>query len=275
MEIPVPGEVKRMGNLFSLEGKILYLPIHMVRTRPDRRERNTARLQELAASIGEVGILQPLTVRKNGEQYVIVSGVRRYQAARMAGLGEVPCILLNVNEADAELITLTENLQREDLHYFQEAEYLSDYLVKSGLTQGEAAGKLGRSQSALANKLRLLQHAPAVREKLREYELTERHARELLRVRGTQARLAVLEEIAEKGLNVSQTCRYIDCYLRNHGEDVNSRIRSRETRLFLDRIRQDTQALLQSGIRTDVTRQDNPEEIILTVTIHQQEPAQV
>ena len=181
-----------MAYGISPEGRVLYLPVHLLHLGQAGRGKPTALLQELAASIGEVGILQPLTVRKNGEGYLVVSGNRRLMAAKMAGLGEVPCLLLSVDPVDAELIALTENLQREDLRYFQEAEYLQAYLMHSGLTQAQAAKRLGRSQSAIANKLRLLQHTPKVRAALMEHNLSERHARELLRVHGEDQRLEVI-----------------------------------------------------------------------------------
>ena len=155
-----------MAYSISSEGRVLYLPVHLLHPGQTGRGKPTALLQELAASIRELGILQPLTVRKTGDSYQVVSGNRRLMAAKMAGLGEVPCLITRADGADAELIALTENLQREDLGYFQEAEYLQAYLAHSGLTQAQAAKKLGRSQSAIANKLRLLQHSPKVRQAL-------------------------------------------------------------------------------------------------------------
>lgn len=245
-------------------GRILYLPLRQVLPSQQSRSRTTVQLQELAASIAQVGILQPLTVRKQGGQYVVVSGNRRLMAARIAGLGEVPCILLSVDEADAELIALTENLQREDLHYFDEAECLQQFMSRSGLTQSQAAKKLGRSQSALANKLRLLNHSPRVRQALRDRQLSERHARELLRVCGEDQRLRVISDVADKRLSVAQTERYIDNLLKNGLPD---KFRRRDTRLFLERLSRDADHLRRSGVETDLKRQDESGEIVLTVRI--------
>ncbi len=252
---------------YQMNGKILYLPLRMVQPGAVGRQRPTAALQELAASIQQVGILQPLTVRKSGNQYVVVSGNRRLSAARMAGLGEVPCLLLDLAQQDAELISLTENLQREDLHYFDEAELLQQYLRHSGLTQSQAAKKLGRSQPAVANKLRLLQHSPRLRQALRESGLSERHARELLRVQGEQPRLKVLSEITERRLSVSQTERYIDAYLSNSTPSAQERLRRRDTRLFLERVTRDAASLKGSGVAADLCRQEDSGEIVLTVRI--------
>lgn len=254
-------------------GKILYLPLRLVQPGATTRQRATASLQELAASIRQVGLLQPLTVRKSGGQYVVVSGNRRLMAARMAGLGEVPCLLMDLEPQDAELIGLTENLQREDLHYFDEAELLQQYLTHSGLTQSQAARRLGRSQSAVANKLRLLQHSPRLRQALREAGLSERHARELLRVPGEAQRLQVLEELTVRRLSVSQTERYIDAYLSNSAASMREKLRRRDTRLFLERVVRDTAALRGSGVAAAVSRQEQPGQIILTVRIgREQEP---
>ncbi len=252
---------------YETEHKLLYLPLRLVQPGAAGRQRPTATLQELAASIQQVGILQPLTVRKNGGQYIVVSGNRRLMAAKMAGLGEVPCILMDLESQDAELIGLTENLQREDLHYFDEAELLQQYLKHSGLTQGQAAKRLGRSQSAIANKLRLLQHSPRTRLALIEAGLSERHARELLRVEGETERLKVLEEIVTRNLSVSQTERYIDTYLSNGAPPKSEKLRRRDTRLFLERVARDTASLRGSGIPADFSRQEDQNGIILTVKI--------
>lgn len=258
-----------MSYIMNLEGRILYLPLHLVKPGQPNRGRTTAQLQELAASIGEVGILQPLTVRKTGEYFTVVSGNRRLMAARMAGLGEVPCLLLELEEQDAELISLTENLQREDLHYFEEAELLQKFLFHSGLTQSQAARRLGRSQSAIANKLRLLQHSPKVRSALRERRLSERHARELLRISGETERLQVLEELSDKHMSIVQAEKYIDTYLKNHEAPGEGRYRLRDTRLFLQRLDQDTRLLQSVGIPAQMLSQQEGEELVLTVRIPQ------
>lgn len=246
------------------EHKLLYLPPRLLQAGDPGRQRPTAALQELAASIQQVGLLQPLTVRRSGGQYVVVSGNRRLMAARMAGLGELPCILLELEHPDAVLISLTENLQREDLHYLDEAELLRQYLRRGGLTQAQAARRLGRSQSAIANKLRLLRHSPAVCQALRESGLSERHARELLRVEEGQ-RLRCLEEIAARRLSVAQTERYIDAFLQNGAAPVADKLRRRDTRLFLERVSRDAASLRDSGVAAELDRREA--EIVLTVRI--------
>lgn len=259
-----------MSYIMNSEGRIFYLPLHLVRPGRPSRARTTTQLQELAASISVVGVLQPLTVRKTGEHFTVVSGNRRLMAARMAGLGEVPCLLLEVEEQDAELISLTENLQREDLHYFEEAELLQKYLCHSHLTQSQAARRLGRSQSAIANKLRLLQHSPKVRAALQERNMSQRHARELLRISGEAERLQVLEVLADKQMSIIQAEKYIDTYLQNHKTSGDSRYRLRDTRLFLQRLDQDTRLLQSAGIPAQMLRTQEGEDLVLTVRIPQE-----
>lgn len=251
----------------NTDGRILYLPLRLLKNEGKSRDGSMTSLQELAASIRQVGILQPLTVRKLGESYTVVSGHRRLLAARMAGLGEVPCILLNLDPGEELLISLTENLQREDLDCFQEAELLRAYLKASGLTQEQAAKKLGRSQSAIANKLRLLQHSEKVRGVLTEHGLGERHGRELLRIQGEEARLAVLGEIIAKGLSVAQTVSYIDVYLQNHRDSGTVRYQQRDTRLFLQRMARDTEILRAAGVRAELEQERRDGEVVVTLRI--------
>lgn len=254
----------------SWEHRMLYLPLRLLQPGTAARLRPTAALQELSASIRQVGVLQPLTVRKNGGQYVVVSGNRRLTAARMAGLTEVPCILMDPDRQDPALIALTENLQREDLHYLDEAELLRAYLDRGHLSQAQAARRLGRSQSAIANKLRLLRHGPRMRQLLREQGLTERHARALLRVEDQEKCLLCAAEIAKNRLSVAQAERYIDIFLQNGKGSGENRLRRRDTRLFLERVSRDTAELRRNGVAAELDRQEDKGEIVLTVRIQKE-----
>lgn len=162
-----------------LSSRVRYIAIGAVRPNPQqpRRSFDETALRELADSIRAYGILQPLTVRDKGGYYELVAGERRLRAARMAGLREVPCLIAAVGEEDAALLALIENLQRRDLDYLEEAAAISRLIGRYGLSQQQAAEKLGKSQPAIANKLRLLRLGPPVTDCLRQYGLTERHAR--------------------------------------------------------------------------------------------------
>ena len=165
-------------------GGIIYLGIHEIHPNPvqPRKSFDDQSLEELCRSIESFGILNPLTVRLRNGKYELVAGERRLRAAKLAGLKELPCILLDVNLEDSGLIALVENLQRKDLDFLEEAEGLSRLISMFGLSQEEAARRIGKSQSAVANKLRLLKLPPDVLESLRENGLTERHGRALLRL---------------------------------------------------------------------------------------------
>ena len=140
-------------------------------------------IAQLAESIRQYGVLNPLTVRRApGGGYELVAGERRLRAARVAGLNDVPCLVIAADNEDSSAIALVENLQRRDLDFFEEAEGFKRLIDQYGLTQEEAARKVGKTQSAVANKLRLLRLSQQNMELIRSANLTERHARCLLRL---------------------------------------------------------------------------------------------
>ena len=145
-------------------------------------------LRELSESIRSYGILNPLTVRRRSGRYELVAGERRLRAAKLVGMREVPCMLIDVNMEDAGLIALVENLQRRDLNFLEEANGIRQLIRMFGMSQEEAARRLGKSQSAVANKLRLLKLPEDVLETLRDRGLSERHGRALLKAAGGRAR---------------------------------------------------------------------------------------
>ena len=173
-------KLQRKGEFLST--RVQYIPLGRIRPNPQqpRRSFDEEGLAELAASIRSCGILQPLTVRRAGEGYELVAGERRLRAARIAGLREVPCLVAQVGEEDSALLALMENLQRRDLDCWEEAQAIARLISRYGLSQEEAARRLGRAQPTVANKLRLLRLPEDVRALLRENGLTERHARALL-----------------------------------------------------------------------------------------------
>ncbi len=179
-----------------LSRRVFYLPADKILPNPSQPRRwfDDESLTELSRSILRYGILQPLTVRRGAQGYELIAGERRLRAARMAGLREVPCLLARADEEDSPLLALIENLQRRDLHWFEEAVAIAKLISSYGLSQEQAAEKLGKSQSAIANKLRLLRLSPECVALLREHELSERHARALLRIADDEARFAAARE---------------------------------------------------------------------------------
>ena len=187
-------------------GGILSLRVEDISPNPvqPRRHFDEAGLRELSDSIRSYGILNPLTVRLRCGKYELVAGERRLRAAKLAGLREVPCILIDVNMEDAGLLALVENLQRRDLDFLEEAEGLNKLIRMFGMRQEEAARRIGKSQSAVANKLRLLKLPPDVLETLREKQLSERHGRALLRLPDGESQRAALAAILEQGMTVEE-----------------------------------------------------------------------
>ena len=263
-----------------LSSRVRYIPINAVRPNPQqpRRSFDETALRELADSISAYGILQPLTVRDRGGVYELVAGERRLRAARIAGLREVPCLIAEVGEEDAALLALIENLQRRDLDYMEEAAAIARLIRRYGLSQQQAAEKLGKSQPTIANKLRLLRLSAPVIDCLRQYGLTERHARTLLRLTDPEQQLAAARHIGKRGLNVAQTEQYID---RLTAENRTKPPRRRPTyvikdvRLFLNSVERGVRLMQSAGVGAEVGRRDTDEEILLTIHIPKRRPAAV
>lgn len=226
-------------------------------------------LAELANSIRQHGILQPLTVRCTEDGWELIAGERRLRAAQLAGLESVPCLEHDADDMDSALLALIENLQRQDLNCFEEAAAMAGYICASGITQEEAARQLGRSPSALANKLRLLRLSPACRTYILTHGLTERHARALLRLEDEEARMDALSHIAAKQLNVAQAEDYID--RRLHAQQTEPpRKRTvilKDVRLFLGSLDRSLRLIREAGIPAEAQRQDTEDEILLTIHI--------
>ena len=254
------------------ERRVLRLPVAEIRPNPrqPRRFFDERGLRELAASIRRHGIIQPLTVRRIPQGWELVAGERRLRAAKLAGLETVPCIEAAADDRESALLALVENLQRRDLHYFEEATAIADYLRQSGVTQEEAASLLGRSPSSVANKLRLLRLSPACVELLRSYQLTERHARTLLRLADEEERLAAARHVGERHLNVAQTEECVEGLLRQRQTTPPQRRCGyviKDVRIFLNSLRRSVQIMQQAGVDAKVDRQETEEGITVTVKI--------
>lgn len=256
--------------------RVLTLRVEDIRPNPyqPRQTFDDEGLRELASSIRRHGILQPLTVRPaGGGKWELVAGERRLRAAKLAGLERVPCIRREADDRDAALLALVENLQRRDLHYLEEAAAIASYIRQTGITQEEAAAQLGRSPSALANKLRLLRLSPACRELLVQNGLTERHARCLLRLEDEEERLAALRHIAGKQLNVAQTEQYIEQRLTQLQSIPPKRRRTfilKDVRLFLNSLDRGLRMVREAGVDARTERQETEDTILLTIRIPKQ-----
>ena len=248
----------RRKGLFE-STKVLFLPIAAISPNPDQPRTCFSRegLEELAASIQELGVLQPLSVRrsKNGG-YELISGERRLRASRMAGLTEVPCILVSVDSQGSSLLALVENLQRRDLNFVEEATALAKLIETYHLSQEEAARRIGKSQSAVANKLRLLRLPPDVLTLLREHGCTERHARALLRLEEPELQRTAARHVAEQGLTVARTEEYVETLL--HPADKPARKKPtfviKDVRLFLNTVTRGLSMMKSAGVQANCKR---------------------
>ena len=204
-----------MAGFFSKEkviNKVVSLPVDKVVPNPAQPRRNFAEedLRELADSIRENGVLQPITVRRGaGGGYELISGERRLRASKMAGRAEIPAILVDSSSRQSAIYAILENIQRRDLDIFEEAKALQMLIHEWGVTQEEAARKLGRAQSTIANKLRLLSLGEEERRFILEHNLSERHARALLTVPDPGERMEILRQAVEQRMNVAQLEQYI------------------------------------------------------------------
>lgn len=259
-------------------GGIVYLRTDELTPNPvqPRKRFDDESLEELSGSIKSYGILNPLTVRLRCGKYELVAGERRLRAAKLAGLEEVPCILIDVNMEDASLIALVENLQRRDLDFIEEALGISQLIRMFGMSQEEAARRIGKSQSAVANKLRLLKLPSDVLESLRQNGLTERHGRALLRLPNPDAQRAALEYIVDNGLTVAATDAYIDALLsapeeaEQKDEEKPEKRRTfvlKDVRVFLNTLSRSIDLMKQGGIDAGIQREETDDSLILTISI--------
>ena len=258
--------------------KIINLPVGAIKPNPHqpRRQFEPEELRELGESIRLYGILQPLTVRKTGPTtFELVAGERRLRAAVLAGMENVPCILLNVDAEQSGLLALVENLQRKDLDFIEEAEGLRSLIRSYGMSQEEAARCISKSQSAVANKLRILKLPPDVLEKLRSAGYTERHARALLRLEEPEAQRKALEAIIAGDLTVAKTEAYIDALLRRGEEEKKKRktpvVVLKDVRIFLNTVTRGLSMMNRRGVRAVCERADTDNELVLTIRIPRRE----
>lgn len=254
-------------------GGVLSVPVDDISPNPvqPRKVFRDADLMELSCSIAEYGILNPLTVRLRNGRYELVAGERRLRAAKLAGLSEVPCILLDVGLEEASLLALIENLQRRDLDFIEEANGISQLIRMFGMSQEEAARRLGKSQSAVANKLRLLRLPQDVLDSLRSNGLTERHGRALLRLDSADKQRDALEQIIRRDMTVAMTDSYIDALLEAEKEQEKSEQKRtfimKDVRVFMNTILHGLDLMKQGGIAAGMKRQETENELILTISI--------
>lgn len=230
---------------------------------------NDAKIEELAQTIETHGLIQPVVVRKVNDQYEIIAGERRWRAAITLGWETVSAIVKEYDDAQTAAVALIENLQREELTAIEEAMAYAKLIDIHGLTQESLAQKLGKGQSTIANKLRLLKLPPVVQTALLEKQITERHARALIILKDPEKQEKVLNEIIEKQLNVKQTEERIKKMIEQ--KDTKSKRKrlslSRDMRIAVNTIRQSVEMVVDSGLSIDTNEEDNDDYYQFTIRI--------
>jgi ParB family chromosome partitioning protein len=254
------------------------LPLNDIRPNPyqPRRQFSEGELAELADSIRRYGVLQPIVVRSGDEGLELVAGERRLRACKMLGLDTIPAVVRDLSDEDLAVLALVENLQREDLHFLEEAQGYQRLLEEFGLTQEELAKRIGKSQSTIANKIRLLKLSPPVQDFISREIISERHARALLKLPGEEEQLAILEIIIERGLTVQETEAYIARLLQEKERKEKGRKVVRiykDMRIFFNTIQQAVQELQRVGFAARMERVEKDDYYEVTVLIPKK-PAQ-
>ncbi len=251
------------GTKLKSGGTIVLVPVNFIMPNPDQPRKifNQTQLEGLASSIKNNGIIQPLVIKRiSDEKYELVSGERRLRAAKLVGLENVPCIIMSVSSEQSALYAIIENIQRDNLNFFEEAEAIDKLMGVYNLSQQEISKKLGKSQSSLSNKIRLLKLSPELRSVIIESSLTERHARALLRLENDVDRLKALLYIIEKKLNVSDTDKYIDALLSPDVIKPEPKFKKlKDIKIFINTINHAVDTMRKAGIKAVSTEHETSE----------------
>ena len=231
-------------------------------------------LKDLAASIKEFGVIQPLLVRRVKDSYELVAGERRLRASKLVGLEEVPAIIKELNDKEMAELAMIENLQREDLHFLEEAEGFHQLIANFGFTQEELASRMGKSQSTIANKLRLLKLSDEVKRELYQGSLTERHARALLKLTEAVQQEEALAIIKERGLNVRESEMLIQEIIDEISREKDKKAPKqnvvrviRDVRIFLNTINNVVGQMKKSGLKVKVNQEQDDDYITVKMVI--------
>ena len=254
--------------------RVLLLNIREISSNPyqPRSQFEPRALQELADSISQNGLLQPVTVREWQNGYQLRAGERRLMACKMLGMEQIPAIVNRVDDEKSAVFALIENLQRKDLNYFEEAQGIQTLMQTSGMSQQEVAKKLGKAQSTVANKLRLLFFGEDLRQKMLDNGLTERHARALLRLPNERLVNEAIQYIVAERLNVGESESYIESLLTAVPEKPPSKPATRlfvvkDLRIFMNTITKAVSTMRLAGIEVDTSKEEDEEYIHYLVKI--------
>lgn len=266
--------MNKLEGASAFKREVSSIPISKIKTNPyqPRKFFSENAIKELARSIREVGLLQPITLRSTASGYELVAGERRLRACKMLGMKEISAIVVpNMRECEAALLAMIENLQREDLHFLEEAEGYQSLMRQHGLTQEELGRRLSKSQSCIANKVRLLRLPRSIKEKIISYQLTERHARALMRLPDESLQNKIADRAGREGLSVMATENLVEQELARiyvSEDDTQRKVRCHLGRtIYLNSIRHTIEKIRGCGAEIDVVREDKPDKVVLTIEI--------
>ena len=260
--------VFRLPSRSSDNGRLIYLdPCEVCVGDGIRNGFDEDKLDELARSIRRNGLIQPISVAKTKDGYKLIFGERRLRASIIAKMKQIPCIVMNEAVERPKLYSLLENLQREDLTFFEQAEGINALIMQYGMSRQEISERLGLSESAISNKLRLLRLSPLQRESIENMSLTERHARTLLRICDDGMRTRALREMIERRMNVEEAERYVDRLLLPKTPTRRNKLVVKDIRLFVNSINKAINVMKISGINAQSRREEDDDYIKYTVLI--------
>lgn len=270
----------RRGVIYmALHQEVKYIPIEAIRPNPyqPRRDFNKRALDELSQSIRTYGVIQPISVRQlsNGT-FELVAGERRLRASQLAELKEVPALVSEYRDKESAMIAMIENLQREDLNFIEEAEGYNNLICDHNFTQQELAEKIGKSQSTIANKIRLLKLPIEIQKSLVQEGLTERHGRALLKLPDDEARILVFDKVIKKQLNVSSTEELVEDILDSlRSTDVEEELAKPQqnikslinARIYLNTIKKAYKAIKEYGVNAEYKEFDKDDHIEVVIKL--------
>lgn len=266
--------MNKLEGASAFKREVSSIPISKIKTNPyqPRKFFSENAIKELARSIREVGLLQPITLRSTASGYELVAGERRLRACKMLGMKEISAIVVpNMRECEAALLAMIENLQRGDLHFLEEAEGYQSLMRQHGLTQEELGRRLSKSQSCIANKVRLLRLPRSIKEKIISYQLTERHARALMRLPDESLQNKIADRAGREGLSVMATENLVEQELARiyvSEDDTQRKVRCHLGHtIYLNSIRHTIEKIRGCGAEIDVVREDKPDKVVLTIEI--------
>lgn len=258
--------------------EIYNIPQAMIVPNPNqpRKRFDYDELENLAQSIRENGILQPITVRKREDKkYELVSGERRLRAARLVGMVKIPSIVINIDDKNSAMFSIIENLQRQSLNFFEEAEAIEKLVGEYAMSREEVALKLGLAPSTVSNKLRILRLPEEMRFELARAGLTESHARALLMLEDDNQRARVLSIIVDRHLNVTESERMINQMINRNNRSRNPLRGIRDVRLFINTLNHAVDTIRRAGVEADAARSETEEYIEYVVRIPKSEQLRI